>query len=94
MKKIYKQLILLFFDAIAVNLSFLAAFYVRFEGNVLHSSQASEYFHVFVHMFVLITVTKLIIFYVFRLYASLWRYASIEEMLQIAYGHPRDFLLG
>ena len=83
MTKSVKQLFLIIFDAIAINFSFYLAFFVRFEGDIIHFSDAVNYIYVYSSMFIWITLVKIIVFYIFKMYSSLWRYASVEELFQI-----------
>ncbi|MEA3422559.1 MAG: nucleoside-diphosphate sugar epimerase/dehydratase [Bacillota bacterium] len=83
MTKSVKQLFLIIFDAAAINFSFYLAFFVRFEGDIIHFSDAVNYIYVYTNMFIWITIIKLIVFYVFKMYSSLWRYASVEELFQV-----------
>ncbi len=74
---------LLFLDIVAIHLAFFLAFYIRFEGQVFSSASAQSYFAVYLQQAFIITMIKLTIFALFRMYNSLWRYASIEELLQV-----------
>ena len=80
MKKIiaYKKSILILIDLILINLSYLLAVYLRYDyGNF------KEYFYEEKGIFILITFAYLIVFYLFKLYESLWSYASIDEFLMV-----------
>ncbi|QZY55564.1 nucleoside-diphosphate sugar epimerase/dehydratase [Crassaminicella profunda] len=81
-KRIYNVL-LLFADGLAINLAFLLAFLLRFDGNFIHGAQSAGYFNVYVQNILTFTLIKLIIFYFFGMYNSLWKYASIEELIQV-----------
>ncbi|QEK13191.1 polysaccharide biosynthesis protein [Crassaminicella thermophila] len=81
-KKIYSTLLILA-DIIAINLAFILAFVLRFDGNFIHGVQSAKYFDVFIQNVLTLTGIKLIIFYIFGMYNSLWKYASIEELVQI-----------
>lgn len=83
MQKRLRQFLLLFLDIAAVHLAFFLAFYIRFEGLIFSSASGQAFFEVYVQMAVMITVIKLGIFALFRMYNSLWRYASIEELIQV-----------
>jgi len=75
------RLILLGIDVILVNLSIILSLFVRFEGQI--NDQFLQYFEVYKENFILITVVKILVFYYFKLYSSIWRYASINEMIKI-----------
>lgn len=82
MKKRILTAFLVVADVIMINLAFVLAFIIRFDGH-LHIAVAQSYIPVYLSNAVTITLIKVSIFYVFGLYKNLWRYASIEEMLQI-----------
>lgn len=81
-KKIYNVL-LLFADGLAINLAFILAFLLRFDSNFINGAQSAEYFDVYVQNILTFTVIKLVIFYFFGMYNNLWKYASIEELMQV-----------
>ena len=80
--KTFKNLMLVILDVIAIICSFYVAFYLRFDGD-LFGKQAFPYFVTCVRSMSAIIVIKIIVFYFFKLYKSLWSYASIEEVLQV-----------
>ncbi|RKD21931.1 NDP-sugar epimerase, includes UDP-GlcNAc-inverting 4,6-dehydratase FlaA1 and capsular polysaccharide biosynthesis protein EpsC [Caminicella sporogenes DSM 14501] len=82
MKKKLKNILLIFVDVLAINLSFLIAFAIRFDGNLM-GKLASQYVPIYLHNALTLTLIKIVIFYMFKMYNSLWRYASIEELIQI-----------
>ncbi len=82
MKKKILAAFLVAADILMINLAFVLAFALRFEGHI-DAGLAKGYFPVYLSNAITITLIKVVIFYVFGLYKSLWRYASIEEMLQI-----------
>ena len=82
MERRVKTIILLFLDAMIINASYLLSLYIRFEGNIARD-QFMQYFAQYKEQFIYITVIKLVIFTYFRLYKSVWRYASIEELISI-----------
>ncbi len=83
MKKKIRSVLLMFVDIIAICLSFILAFAIRFDGNFMESTLATKYFDVFSQNILTIMLIKIVIFYAFKMYDSLWRYASIEELVQI-----------
>ncbi len=83
MQKRLRQFLLLFFDIIAIHLAFFLAFYIRFEGQLFSNASAQVFFNLYLQSALAITLIKLTIFAVFRMYNSLWRYASIEELIQV-----------
>ncbi|MDW7668652.1 MAG: nucleoside-diphosphate sugar epimerase/dehydratase [Bacillota bacterium] len=86
MKKRIRQILLLLTDAVFINLSFWLALMIRFEGTTgLLNSQAAQYIEVYKEVFIWVTVLKLTILYIFKMYSSLWKYASIEELMQVVF---------
>ncbi|KAB3529699.1 nucleoside-diphosphate sugar epimerase/dehydratase [Alkaliphilus serpentinus] len=82
MKKKAISMLLLFIDIILLNLSIIISFIIRFDG-ALSSNVASVYIEVYKENAITLTLIKIVIFYVFGMYKNLWKYASIEEMVQI-----------
>ena len=83
MKKKMAVLILIVLDAILVALSFFLAFVLRFEGKIFGDALGAVHFDAFLSNIAILIVIKIIVFYVLGLYKSLWRYASIEELVQV-----------
>lgn len=77
MRKRHKN-ILLIFDILFINLSYFISLYLRFEGDI-----EVKYLQTYMNNFVTLTIIKLFIFYYFKLYKSVWRYASIGELMNI-----------
>ena len=73
---------LLFLDIIFINISYILALFIRFEGNI-RGNMFVEYFHVYKENFIYFTLIKLAMFLYFKLYKSVWKYASIEELMNI-----------
>lgn len=69
-------------DIVLVNISLLAAYFLRFDGSW---GSIPEYFtdNIF-HLALIATVVKLICFLAFRLYDSLWKYAGMHELISIS----------
>lgn len=78
MEKKSKTFLLLLIDTILISFSYYAAFYLRFDGNI-----DAQYIHTFLQNVFAITVIKISVFYFFNLYNSLWRYASVEELIKV-----------
>lgn len=77
-----RSIILLLLDTLLINLSYLLALYIRFEGNVT-GNQFMSYFNTYKLHIVYITGIKLAVFLYFKLYRSAWKYASIQELMDI-----------
>lgn len=78
MQKKLRTIYLIIIDIFLINLAFYLAFYLRFDGIL-----PPEYFPKYLDNILAITVIKISVFYYFKLYKSLWEYASIEELVQI-----------
>ncbi len=81
MVKLRNRIILFVIDAFLVNFAILLALFIRFEGHI--NDQFIQYFNRYISVFIIITLVKLVIFYYFRLYARIWRYASIDELMRV-----------
>lgn len=73
-----RKMLLLLGDIILVNLAAYLALLIRFETNI-----PVQYLNIFLHSSIIVTVIKITIFFLFGLYNSLWRYASIREMVKV-----------
>lgn len=80
---VFFRFLLLIFDVIAINLSSYLALLVRFE--LKWSSIEHECLEAVNRLCVLNTIITVLIFFIFRLYNSLWRYASVREMVNIMF---------
>jgi len=78
MQRKIRTIYLMVIDAVLINLAFYVAFYLRFEGSL-----PSQYFSLYINNALAITAVKIGVFYYFNLYKSLWKYASVEELVQI-----------
>jgi len=82
MKKKMLGVLLFSIDTILINLAYIAAFYIRFDGNFT-GQNATQYLPIYFENLITFTLIKLVIFYAFGMYKNLWRYASIGEVFQI-----------
>ncbi len=85
------RVLLVVWDIVCINLCSFAALFIRYElrwGRFIRSGITADYPQGYVEtlkeMIIVNTILTLIIFAVFRLYNSLWRYASLGEVLNIA----------
>ena len=76
--KISRQIFLILTDILAINISFLFALYIHFEGNIPHDVMI-----VYSESIIIITIIKLLVYKYFELYDSLWAYASVEELIKV-----------
>ena len=74
-------LLLAVYDVIAVNLSYFLALWVRFDGR--YSAIPEEYLTTFKRFAPFYTILCIIIFIVFKLYSSIWQFASYVELLHL-----------
>ncbi|MCR3955293.1 MAG: polysaccharide biosynthesis protein [Gudongella sp.] len=81
MTRYKNRIILLIIDIFLINFSIFLALLVRFEGSI--NDQFLQYFYVYADNILIITIIKVLVFYYFKLYSSIWRYASINEMIKI-----------
>lgn len=82
MKKKVLGILLFSIDAVLINLAYIAAFYLRFDGNFT-GQMVNQYAPIYFQNLITFTLIKLVIFYAFGMYKNLWRYASIGEVFQI-----------
>ena len=82
MQRKNRNIILLILDIILINLSYVLALYIRFDGRIV-GNQFLEYFIKYKEHFIYITLIKIVIFFYFKLYKSVWKYASVIELMNI-----------
>ncbi|MGI6413057.1 MAG: polysaccharide biosynthesis protein [Syntrophomonadaceae bacterium] len=73
-----RNLSLLIIDAVLVNLAIYSALLLRFDAHI-----PQNYINAYLGLAPLITIIALLYLYGFKLYARLWEYASINELLAI-----------
>ena len=90
MSLIYRFLLLIW-DAVCINLCSYAALFIRYElkwDKFIKSGMSIDYPHGYIttlqEMMIVNTLLTLIVFTLFRLYNSWWRYASLSEVINIA----------
>lgn len=79
MKTKAKVLLWILLDIVLVNLAVYGAYWLRFDGAI-----KPEYLKHYQDSFLVITAVKLAVFYYAGIYKSLWRYASIRELIVIS----------
>ena len=72
---------LVIYDIFAVNVSYLAALFFRFDMHI--SSIPPEYLHAFIKFAPIYTIFSLFVFHICRPYNSLWQFASFDELNRI-----------
>lgn len=96
MNKYYKLSMLILADVALINLSAISALLLRFDFEV-QSPMFLNFFGVFTKWAFIITVVKLLSNYVMGLYGSLWKFASIDELMRVCvtalFGNVAIFLV-
>jgi len=87
-KKI-KQLFLVLADIVAVNIAFIFTLLLHYEGNI-----PAAIISIYLNSVFILTVGKLLIYRQFKLYDSLWAYASVEELMKIVLAGVVSNILG
>ena len=72
---------LVVYDIIAVNFSYFLGLWLRFD--LQYSNIPREYLSAFLKFAPVYTVAVVVVFYILRLYNSLWRFASFNELNRI-----------
>ena len=72
----WKKPILILSDAVLINLAYILAFYFRYSY-----ANFKFYSKNYIDMAVVVTAIYIACFYLFKLYESLWSYASIDEFM-------------
>ncbi len=80
MKSSYRPVILILLDIVLINLSYIFAFMIRFDGKL-----PPEYLNIFVESAFVLMGIKIATFYYFNMYRNLWRYAGVEDMAQVVF---------
>lgn len=75
------SLYLVIYDIFAVNVSYLAALFFRFDMHI--SSIPPEYLNAFIKFAPIYTIFSLFVFHILRLYNSLWQFASFDELNRV-----------
>ena len=70
--------LLILLDTVGISLSYILALYIRFDGQM-----DIVYIHRLMDHIAIIIIIKLLVFYLFKLYKSLWQYASIDELMEV-----------
>jgi len=83
MKKTIRQTILIFYDIIAIYAAYFVAFFLRFDMELFTSENAIHFFNILNENFLVLLLIKLFVLMSFGMYNSLWKHASMTEMLQV-----------
>ncbi len=79
------------YDFAAVCAAYFFALWLRFDG--IFSRIESRYFDAYSHFILPCAAVSLIIFFLFRMYSGMWRYASFSELVRTASGSICSSLL-
>ena len=78
------MIFLMIYDAIAVNLSYFIALWIRFDCR--YTEIPSGYFAAWIKFAPIYAIVSVGILWLFRLYQSIWRFASFEELKRNIFG--------
>ena len=84
-------ILLVIYDVIALNFSYFFALWIRFDGKF--NSIPSDYYNAFIKFSPIHTILSLVAFWFLRLYKSLWRFASLHELVRIIIGSIASLLI-
>ena len=79
-----KKAILILLDILLIQVVYFMAFAIRFDFEFTGGRMFEQYWPVYTQNLVVFTLIKISTFYILGLYHSLWRYASIEELMKVA----------
>lgn len=80
-----KVFLLVLWDAVCIHLSYIFATLIRFDFKPASHASSVVFDVLKTHWIVLLSI-KLLIYFLVGLYRSLWKYASIDEMVQVVIG--------
>ena len=81
----FRVLSLVVIDAVLVNVSVLLSLLLRFEFDI-NLLSSSGFVQSYFGIAILYTMISLFLFSIFRLYSSLWQYASVDELRNVCLG--------
>ena len=81
MRRIIRKLGLVIVDVFIINISFLIAFILKYDGEVVYI--ITTYLKTIIWVSIIATIIKLMCFIIFKLYNSLWSYAGIYEAMRL-----------
>ncbi|MCL1791739.1 MAG: polysaccharide biosynthesis protein [Peptococcaceae bacterium] len=80
MSHVRRTLLLMLLDALLINIAVFGSYYLRFYED---TTMFRNYMKTYVISAVVATIALLIIFYFVGIYRSIWRYASVRELVSI-----------
>lgn len=81
MRKLYRSLVFYCADIISLNIGLFLAYYIRFDFNL--GSISKDFLPYIGWIAIVATLVKVVVFTLFKLYHSLWRYAGFYEVIQV-----------
>ncbi len=88
-----KMVALVLFDIFAVNIAFYLALLIRFNVNHTFHAAGTFYLAAFQQFAPWYTVCCVVIFYLFRLYSGIWRYAGINDVNRVIKANIITFIV-
>ena len=82
--KLSRIIMLIICDAVLLNLSEFLALLIRFEFNITELFTKTPYVESILKFAPIYTVLGIGIFFIFKLYTSLWEFASVDELIHVA----------
>lgn len=79
-----KAIFLMAYDIMAISISYFFALWIRFDG--VFSEIPEKYLDPYVSFLPLYIIISLVVFYLLRMYHSVWEYVSIRELMRAAIG--------
>ena len=83
--------LLILWDVVAIHASYFLALWLRFDCRF--SAISNRYLSQYGHSITIYSVVAVVIFYFFRIYQSVWKYASVDELLRCVGGSVLASLL-
>ena len=78
------SLLLVLYDVVVICLSYFLAMWLRFDG--VYSDIPRRYIRAYASFILPIAIGSLIVFFFFRMYNSMWRYASLSDLWRVVLG--------
>ena len=80
----YVQICLVLYDAVVVNLSYFLALWFRFDCNITKlTTEGADFLHNYLCFMGAYTVICIAVFEVCRMYSSIWRFVSYNELFRV-----------
>ncbi len=79
-----KAFFLMAYDVMAISISYFFALWIRFDG--VFSEIPEKYLDPYVRFLPIYIIISLVVFYLLRMYHSVWEYVSIRELMRAAIG--------